>query len=98
MSKSINSTYGHKFLYTTKKSVTDTLKTASKRQSKKQLKQQMVWLEIRLQKRLQRSLQRIQKNMAPQIDKTSIQPTSIPKKIHISPERRLQIIYELRLL
>ena len=69
-----------------KKSAINALKTASKRAFDKRQKQQVIWLEIRLQKILQ----------DPSEDPVkSAQPTEMPKKKYIPPEKWQQIFDEL---
>ena len=87
MSKNLSSDNGQELLDTSKKkSAINALKTASKRAFDKRQKQQVIWLEIRLQKILQ----------DPSEDPVkSAQPTEIPKKKYIPPEKWQQIFDEL---
>ena len=48
MGKSLSNKYGEKLLDIAKKSTTDAIKTASKREIQKPLKQLVIWLVIKL--------------------------------------------------
>ena len=94
MDKNLGSKYGQKLLDSAKKSTSDAIKTASKRAIQKTVEAtgDLIWNKIadKTTSVSKKSSKELQNNEAPEEIK-------IPKERYISPEKRQQIIDELRL-
>ena len=99
MGKSLSNKYGQKLLDSAKKSTTDAIKTASKREIKKVAEATGDLIGNKIADEITSVSKKSPKEL--QTDEIEVgrdSPKDIPKKRYISPEERQQIIDELRLV
>ena len=93
-SKNLNGKYSQKRLDHAKQSATDALKTASKRPIQKISEATGYLMGNKLLIKLQKSQKTSPQNNSEKVSNKQ----KIPKERHISPEKRLQIINDLKLV
>ena len=97
MDKNLSSKYGQKLLDSAKKSTTDPIKTASKRETPKTAEATGDWIDNKIADKITSVFKKSSKPVQNNETEEDVERAT-PKKRYISPEERQQIIDELRLV